>query len=172
MATRGVKVDPLVGAAWAIEAEHGLIHAGRMFSASFPTTNIAGAGVTNFLLRPDASETHFRWRVESDKLAFVDVYEDPTVTLDGAPVEVLNVNRDSLLATGVLCFSGATIAVDGTLLDPHILGDAGGGGGMGDTHKGVVEWAGNAALDYLWVVTTLGVNTRINWNVRFYEVLV
>jgi hypothetical protein len=163
--------DEVSSALASIRLEHLWIHNERMWSSSYPTTNIAGAGITNFIIRCDANVVHFKWRVEVDKAALVDLYEDPTVTVAGVAMAVLNISRGSAAATAVTCFSGSTIGVNGTFLEPHILGDAAAGGKTGDLHRSASEWEGLANEDYLLVVTTLGANTRINVNWRFYEEL-
>ena len=164
------RTDPDTGAEWDISVEHGMIHAGRMFSSCFITTNIAVAGVTNFLLRNGAQEVHFVYRVESDKQAIVNLYENPTVTVAGAGMAELNVNRNSANTTLVTCFSGSTIAANGTPLESHILGTAAAGGSFGGEGRAAEEWEGLVSEDYLVAVQTLGVNTRINLCWRWYEI--
>ena len=171
MGGQTTKTDRYTDSQWSIAVEHGLIHDDRMWSSVFPTTNIAAAGVTNFILICHDYDVHFTYRVETDKASLVDVYEDPTVTVNGAAMAVLNVKRDSAAATGVLCYSGSTVTVNGTLLDPHILGDAVGGGKSGEEQRSHTEWVAEAGHTYLSQVTTLGVNTRINMAWRFYEEL-
>ena len=155
-----------------IEAEHYLIHHGRMWASGWTSQNIAAAGTSYFLMRTGDHEVHAAWQVEADKEVLVDLFENPTITVDGAAQAVLNVDRDSAAVTGVTCFALATVGALGTWLpDPHIIGDAASGGKVGGRARSATEWVFLEDEEYILRVVTLAVNTRVNMVWRFYEEL-
>jgi hypothetical protein len=142
-----------------------------MWLSSTPVLAIAAAGVTNFLLLNSTNECHFVWAVEADKRTTVTLYENPTITVNGAARVPVNTHRDSAAATAVTCFSGSTVTANGTFLEAGLLGDAAGGGASGGETRALGEWIGTASEDYLLVVTTTAVNTNLVVKWRFYEEL-
>ena len=165
------QTDPVSGAQFDIDSWHALIHAGRVWHSITPTANVAGVGTTFYLLRMDANVGHFRWHVDADKLCLLTLYENPVVTVEGTARAPLNRRRDSTRTTAVTAFSLSTLNVAAaTVLDGHMIGDAGGGGGYGELVD-QLEWDGAANEDYAIGVNNVAVNTRVSVSWTFYEEL-
>ena len=166
------RTSPFTDAQWVVSQCGALAQEGRKWNSPFIVTNIAGAGDTDFLLLNDVNVASFSYNVESDKEALVYVYENPTITANGAalPIILLNRNNPSGLTTDVETYSGATIAAVGDFRDSHILGDAAGGGKTGgDESSGTCAWVVEPGSNWLLRVTTVGANTRIDLNFRWCE---
>ena len=169
-----VETDPISLCLGCIDEEHLLRHKGRMWVSGSTIIAVAIAGVTNFIIRIPATgaggyETHIRYMVQSSGETNVDVYENPTVTVAGNARAPLNADRDSAAATAITCFSESTIGANGTYLESHIIGSA--GGRVGGVARGLEEWIGDVDEDDLLVVTTRANNLDITVTWRFYEEL-
>lgn len=167
-----LKTDAESGAAVTLDWLDSLVHDGRVFTSGSTVIMVAAAGITNFLLRIPAAvaggvPTHFWYRIKTSGETHVDLYEDPTVTVDGNARPPINVNRNSAAVTAVTCFSESTIGVDGTYLDSHVVGSA--GGKMGGSATARVSWHGLVGEEYLLVVETLAANLEISVTWRFFE---
>ena len=167
-----LRTDPRSGAAVTLDWHEELVHHERMWHSSSTRIVVAIAGVTNFLLMVPAvvgggAATHFWYRVESTGQVSADLYENPTITVNGNARPPVNVDRESAAATTVTCFSESTIGANGTYLTSRVSGAA--KGKVGGVAESASAWHGSVNEDYLLVVTTYANDIEIVVTWRFHE---
>ena len=164
------RTSPSSDAVVTVENATAYIGEGRMFSVASPIITVAGAGETDFICRVPADvHIHFSVEVAATKLSHFELYEGPTITVEGAAMAPLNTNRRlAALASVCTTFYGSIITVDGLYLEGFIVGDSVGGGKGGGAERSK-KWVSAEDEDYLLRITTTAAATDIVLRARFWE---
>lgn len=165
--------DPVEPAAVIISFSHHEIHEGNMYTTSVLDLDVDIAAPKYVMIRAPntATRIHAIFAVSSSGAALAQLFENPTVTLDGAPLVELNNERNSPNVAEAATFEDPTIAADGTQLFAERLGGAGTGQ---RTLSGSVytreEWVLLQAEDYIVKITVDADNTEVTLSIVWYEV--
>jgi hypothetical protein len=138
-----------------IDMEHQNIHEGLGFTLSGKITGL-GAGATAYMLFiTDSAIPHFRAADVKTSGAPVDftLYEDSTVSANGAALTPRNNNRLSATTATMLCYSGPTVTGVGTLLETSFIPSTSSGRTGGEASKIGAEWIFDTATNYLVGIT-------------------
>ena len=155
-----------------IGIEHAEIHLGHRYKYAFVDTDVDIAAPKYILIRtPDSDiEQHFTVSVGSSGTAHAELFENPTVTVDGTPRTPINRNRRSTNMSAVLLFEDPTVTVDGLRLAHMDLGGAAVGQtritGQESTRD---EYVLDRAEEYIVKITVDADNTHVNISVDWYE---
>ena len=99
-----------------LDTVHDHIHEGEMFSSGF-FDPVVGAGATvNVLVQTGAIRPHMQIAGQAGQAVRAELYEDTTVSADGAAVGSVNRNRNSAKTPGLVLTSAPTITGVGTPL--------------------------------------------------------
>lgn len=130
--------------------EEKALTSGRAFVVAERSAGVASAGVLELLIRAPASgQVRATLRGSATGEAHTDLFEGPTVSVDGTAVSRVNRNRTGTpQASGVLAFTGPTTSADGTSLFKEILGGQFAGG-----EERILEFKLKPGTDYLLRVT-------------------
>lgn len=110
--------------------EHRLIHEGWMHRYPAKITIATSGTFYNFLIVcPAGGEIHWSWTFSADEKARLHVFENPTVTANGADdtAAVYNVKRSSALTLDTTIYSGATVSANGDLRECRYIDKEAGG---------------------------------------------
>jgi hypothetical protein len=157
-----------------IDTVHRRGHAGGLYSTSKLFPAVADSSTAEILLKLNSNlDWHIGFQVYVEGAATFEIFESPTITLDGAAVSLTNKNRSSSNVADGTAFSGPTISATGTSLETdYIPGGqgphrSGGSGGSGPRQQ---EWIFKKGLNYLLRVTnTSGSASDISIAAGFYE---
>ncbi len=156
-----------------IDLFHHETHDGNSYTYPFVDSDVDIAVPKYILLRtPDTTEEqHLTVSVGADGVAEAELYENPTVNVDGTPRTPINRNRRSTNTANILLFEDPTIGADGLLLGHIEVGAA----GVGQT-----KLTGEASIrdefildrneDYVIKVTVAADNTHVSIGPDWYEV--
>lgn len=146
----------------AISFVHYQIHAGKAFSISHRFSGVAAGATVSLLLKPITKAMHINFSGACTVDFGLDIYENPTITANGTPLDIVNLNRYSSNVSGAEAYHSPTIVANGTKLrSPFIPGGSGGNAGGaegGAPVKENSEFIFKAGNSYLIVATNLDGN--------------
>ena len=165
-------VDQFSGAVGTIEQEHLQIHKGNGYQLS---GEIAALGTTDsayFLIDP-VSPIHWRdYRIFADDAPLdIELFENPTTTVNGTALTPLNRNRLSSNTATAAVYSGPTVTDDGDrLYISRIVGTGTGANTTGEVEGLPVEWIIDGGNTYLLKITNnSGGNVDLIYQFFWYE---
>jgi len=142
-------IDHVVGAMVFIDSVHSEIHEGHFFECTAYDNSIDNAAAIDLLVVTGSRRCHivFQGAVGGNSVAYL--YENTTVSDNGAAVTIHNKYRNALMSPSVAVYSGPTITSVGVLLHSSFL--PGGtksfaGGGQTRTES---EWVLKPNANYL-----------------------
>lgn len=166
-------IDENTGQIINIDTIHARVHAGQMFQADYMATGVANSGTIEMLVKcPVGSVVHMAFEVGAGGDAKLELFENPTVTVDGTSIAATNRNRRSSLVANATVFHTPTTTADGTALIPHGILVPGGSGGnsAGGQNEGFAEWVLKADEDYLIRLTNVsGTAQALGIELEWYE---
>lgn len=154
-----------------IEEEHHMVHKEVAYVAGSVSDVLGLGGVQNWMLRTPALpvELHAKFSINSDNVGDFQLFENATVSADGAAVTIFNLSRSSSNTTDAQLFKGPTITDDGTELPPVRIGVNAPPIRAGATARTGFEWILKPDTIYLFRFTADNANTKATIGVEFYE---
>lgn len=142
-------------------------HDGVAFTVSLMSGEIAQGVVFYLLIKCHVSfDLHAILAFDSEGEWHREIFEDPTITDDGAALTARNRNRKYADGVNTLFYSGPTIEVDGTLLVQRVMGSGKDEAGSATT----AEWIFKRGKDYLLKMTNdAGANKHASIRIMFTE---
>jgi len=164
-------VDSISGGLILIDTVHARIHAGQFFTVNHLNLALADNATIVFLIRTGSRVAHARPFAVVGGDAQFEIFEGPTVTVDGAAQTVVNKNRLSSNTAETLVFLTPTTTGDGTELDDHlIVGGVGPVQSIGSEGSFAHEWDLNVNTEYLLRLTNrAGAAQPAHLQFDFYE---
>lgn len=152
-----------------IDYVHHRLHEGDLFSVNRVSTGVNIAAPKRFLLKsPDtATQPHFIFSVEAQPGAMVEVFENPTVTVNGSALTAVNNNRRSANTAEMAVFEDPTITVDGTSIFVDRTGTIASGGKISIPYND--EFVLKQNTNYQIKVTPLADSTAVSAHFNWYE---
>ena len=155
-----------------ILGDHTRIHEGFAYITSGKVTGLNNGDNFDILLKnPSGNFPHFRvFTFESDKApADIVLYQEPTISSDGSPMTLVNLDHNSLNTNNLEFFSAPTITDVGTVKeDRGILGAKNEGGtALSLTVEHVLK--GGVATNYLLRFTAGANSTTMRYYIFYYE---
>lgn len=173
----GSSVDPQTGGIITITEPHALIHSGKMFHWAGKVTGLLNASAVDFLFKvPAATYPHIHRMRANVGAGDVDIqaFEGTTVSADGTPLVVDNLNRNSVITPDMTMFFNPTVTADGTEI--HNIWIPPTSAGVGQSIQGVSgatageEWILKPSTNYLQRITNNSGSTISAWvEILFYE---
>lgn len=110
--------ERVTGGVKQIDSDHGLIHAGRVFTAFTKDSVDSGATLVFSFTTPATKYVHYRTAliVPSVDQVTTEIYEGSTINVAGTALVVSNRNRTSATVAESLLKKGTTFTANGTLL--------------------------------------------------------
>lgn len=117
-----VNIDAITQSMSVIDHKHSMIHAGCSFTSSGLTTISPSGTYTIHLKTPATPATvHLQYKIASNNLVQLGLYEDATVTGQGTPIWAYNRNRPIETVNLMDVYTGPTATDDGTLIESQYL---------------------------------------------------
>ena len=163
-------IDVVDGAIITITNKDYRIHNGNFFKAGQYTVSAGTvSGVVLHMLTPASLAVHTVYTVESDVAGLVELYENPTITVSGTVIFVLNRNRGGLTSSTTLVFSQPNYTSGtGTLLARRYNGTYSKDSTPGGAVTGLAEWIFKSGTNYILKfvpeATPSHVNLRFDWS--------
>jgi len=122
-------VDDMTLSASMIDNAHSELHDGHHFFVSDYATGINNAAPKNWYLNIPAGPVlmHFIPLFGCSAGGVWQLFEGPTITVNGTGLTIFNSNRNSSVASTALAYKDPTVTVDGTQLWAEYAGVAGAG---------------------------------------------
>ena len=151
-----------------IDIFHEKIHDGKIFKSSHFFENVANNDTVRYLMRTGAKEVHIIIASFVEGEGEYYLLENPTITGDGTPLDVINKKRSSANTALTTVFHSTIISAPGTVLQSTR-------GGIGSTvakeTRDLLEWILAPNTDYLISIKNVaGMNKTVAFETQFYEV--
>lgn len=150
--------------------DHVRIHRGEIYtkSAALAAMN-DGTSYVLHLKTGAAAEYHMTFAAAGSGAGFVRLYEDPTKTVDGTPITMLNHMRIAAnqRASTFSLFHTPTTSANGTLLAEIYLGS--GNKGAGDVDAREEEWVLKPSSSYLLILESDAASNIMSYAIKVYE---
>jgi hypothetical protein len=177
-----IRIDPSHSLT-TITHEHSKVHQGKYYNTGHYFSAVADNGTALVLIKLSASyENHTMVAVGNGGSARLDVYENPSLSGDGTPVNIENHNRTKALTSPAAVSSSTAFHTPtlsgsplgyGTQLSPGLVlpgGTKDKGGGALSENAGE-QWVFAPSNNYLIKVTNLSGSAQdISIDVSYYEV--
>jgi hypothetical protein len=171
--TTTVIIDSIVSALRIIDVEHAEIHAENHYTCGDYDDNVdTGTSKYWHLITPDtAARIHLTLKVKSSKNGLLEFFENPTTTDNGTSLTCFNSDRNSANTTTLAAYYDPTVSVDGTRIDPEVMGTdgaapVGDSGGFSIRSNEIVLKQNE---QYLVKYTTQTSDNRVSLRLEFYE---
>lgn len=164
-------VDDRSGDTVTMDAVHHMIHEGLMYTSVYLSLSITDDSSIVVLVRTGATQSaHARITAGSGGDATLEVFENPTITLDGSAVDVWNRNRYSSNTAATEVYSGPTVSDFGTSIYYGLMVGGTGGQAAGSTGSGFDEWILKANEEYVFRLTNKSGQAHSGFiELNFYE---
>ena len=135
---------------------HHLIHEGEVFSMSHMEANIANGGSIDMLFLV-GDEHPLQWTHEclASKTFKIEIYEGPTVSDNGTPLDIINMNRESSKELDTVAYTDPTITNNGLKLFEQVLPGGGAQPSSGGSSRPNLEWLFARGGRYYMVMTNI-----------------
>jgi hypothetical protein len=161
-------IDTVSGNMLILEPEHGAIHDGVHFTASWSGTT---ATTLNTLITTGTARSgiiHFAAEADGNKAFTFELWESPTAT-GGTAVTSYNNSRLSSNTTPITITKNPTITTVGTtLLEAQRVGSSNPASRIGGGAKHSNEWVLKASTKYLLQVTAVSAGTIVITRMPYY----
>jgi len=166
-----VDVNPAAQALYTSRAQHSRIVKSLEFCGCHRYLAVADNASVYLLGKVGADKNaHGDFRVSSEGKVYIELYEAPTITLDGTAETILSVNRQTLGTPTATLWHTPTIAADGTQLNCSMLGTAGRKEGAGGISAAGCYFLFKKSTNYLLKVTNKkGAAADINMSYSWHE---
>lgn len=162
-------VDGFSKALVSIDTVHSRIHAGQVYQLDVLDLALADDAAIDVLIIVGADEGgHVRFAANAGGDAQIQLYEDTTVSANGAVQTPQNRNRRSLNTPDLTLYLGPTVTGVGTVLSNRLIPAGKGGNSAGGDISSFEEWILAESTNYLFRVTNRGggakpVGLAIDW---------
>lgn len=161
--------DEISGGVIFVDNAHHEVHEGAMYVCHFMVEDVANDEGIQILLILNGYDAHTVWAAQAGGDALVHLYENPTVSANGASLTPFNVNRNYPNNSGVAAYSGPTVSDNGIELLSQFLPGGSGGNADGGAIRTGTEFILNGANSYLFsMVNVAGTAQTLNLIVPFY----
>ncbi len=165
-----IEVDELTGELVFIDVEHHFIHEGRHFMLDDYDEDVDQATPRYWLLTtPAGIRAHTFFKGTSSNPGRFEVFEGPTVTADGAPLDLINSDRESTNTPDLTINGDPTVTDDGTRIVVDLVGGGQGIGRTGGMNARSNEVILASSTLYLIKFTPYQDNTRVTISLSWYE---
>ncbi len=170
-----VEVDPVNNALTVTDPVHMNTHKGRTYEVQLNGIQVASFASIAMLVRVDPGYSlHCREGHQSGGVSIAGLYEQPTVTAPGTPLNVINRNRRAFApAARALVYGAPTTTADGTILafGPSFLTGGTAIGTLSGESEGFNEWVLREGFDYMIrVINSDSANPQdLSMTLVFYE---
>ncbi len=156
-----------------VEQAHTKIHEGWHFTINDVTTGVNIAAPKRYhLLAPSIlseAQVHFIFMVQADKGILVQLFESPTVTVNGTAMTPINNDRNSPNTSVLDLYEDPIVTVDGTLIYEKISGTTTIGGEVGSESDHSREFLLKSNTRYQLKITVLADTTALSTHFNWYE---
>ena len=169
--TTDVEVNPAANALYMSSAMHARIMKSIEFCSCHRYLAVANNASVYLLGKVHSTlNAHGDFRVCTEGKVYIELYEAPTITLDGTTVSAISVNRQDTGTAVTTMYHTPTIAADGTLLCSSMCGTAGVVHGAGDQAAAGCYFLFRKSTNYLLKVTNKkGAAADINMGYSWHE---
>lgn len=157
-----------------LEIQHHKIHEGNHFTVHNITLAIPLSSSKYFLIipppiQPDGSVIEIHLIFELDSLTSggtLELFENPTITANGTPLNIFNNNRRSSTTSQTQVFEDPTVTFDNP--PPLFQGIVSVGGTVGDFNRDEEEFILDESFNYVLkftnsTIATANINIDLNW---------